>query len=109
MTDTAQRQAAAESCLVSGCAVLADLSPASDNFMLWLERVKDVLPDCHTCHRALVPMRAAADSVCTAKTAKDRTNAMSRLRYEVRIYYQKAAAARFERWKEACAQQESQG
>lgn len=98
MTDRAGHEA--QSALVAIVAVLALQAVRDENFGLWRDCLRDLLPDCTDCAEAVVPLRVAAEALVVAGPA-GLGSAMARVRIEVRQYYLGAAAARVERWRGA--------
>jgi len=91
-------------CLVAVCATLV-LTDRDENFLMWLEILREVLPDCEDCPDPVIPLRVAAEALVEVKAGVDRTSAMLRLRIEVRNYYRVAAAYRHEAYRVAIGAQ----
>lgn len=96
-----KRHSHAERCLIAISAQLCLNSVRDENFGLWLDALRDVVPDCEACVLALAPLRASAQALIAAKAGPARDNALSRLRVEVRSYYQLAASHLYESWNDA--------
>lgn len=92
------RQNTAESCLIATCAHLALTGLRNDNWPVWRDVLRGVLPDCADCRENLIPMRVAAAALVNA-VGSDRGSRLARLRVEVQYYFTKAAADRLEKWR----------
>ena len=89
----------AEGCLVAVSVHVTLMVVQDENFSMWREILKEVIPHCDRCAKELVPVRDAAAILSEATSPKDQDIALARLRIEVRRYYQVVAAYRHETWK----------
>ena len=89
----------AEGCLIAISVHVTLMVVQDENFSMWREILKEVIPHCDRCAKELVPVRDAAAILSEATSPKDQDNAFTRLRIEVRRYFEQAAAYRHEKWK----------
>lgn len=90
----------AESCLVAICAHLSMTVVQDENFPMWVECLRAVLPDCDECSLALADVRVSANLLVEQKSA----HSLTWLRRDVFEYYRLTAAKRFEALQEKHAE-----
>ncbi|MGH1417188.1 MAG: hypothetical protein ACRBB0_27130 [Pelagimonas sp.] len=93
----------AERALVSTCVHLVLAGLGTPNDQMWLDTLRDLLPECKNCPLSMAKLRHAATQLCQASDQSKRSLAMARLRMEVSQYCADAAGARCGAWQEASA------
>jgi hypothetical protein len=92
----------AERALVSICAHIA-LMPCRDRDVLdtWLQCLADVLPYCTGCSQRVQPLFKAAENLLRADSGHNRRNRLTRLQYDVSLYFGIAAGISYEAFQSA--------
>lgn len=94
-----ERRQTAESCLIAACVHLSMMTVRNENFAIWVSVIRDVIPDCEGSVAVLMPVKVAAEELTTAEAGDPQHRAMTRLRWEIKRYFEMAAARRFDAWK----------
>lgn len=97
------RAKVAMACVVSIAAHLSLGVTSDENEAVWLDVLRDVLPDCGRVGGLFSSLWVAANDLVEAESApySQRSRAKDRLRYELRAYYLRVSADRFEAWQKA--------
>lgn len=84
----------AQQTLMSGAVALVMTSMSDPSWLTYLGAVRDVLDASEDCSPKMVPVWVACRSLTQARSGEDRTKAIYRLSYEVRVYFLRSLADR---------------
>ncbi len=84
----------ANAALIATAAHIVLSTPSGDDRVMWISLLRDVLRRVAEVPQELIAVKAAAEVLVVAGTARDISNAHTRLRLEVMAYYRAAAAHR---------------
>lgn len=88
------RTQAAQQIMMAGAVALVMTSTSDPSWMTYLSAVRDALPEAEDCGPKMLPVWVACDSLTRARSGEDRTKALYRLSYEVRVYFLRSLADR---------------
>lgn len=89
---------AAQQTMMAGAVALVMTSTSDPSWMTYLSAVRDVLPQAENCGPKMLPIWTSCRALVDARSGDDRTRALYRLSYEVRIYFLHALADRHLEW-----------
>lgn len=84
----------AQQTMIAGAVALVMTSTSDPSWISYLACVRDALPEAEDCGPTMVPVWVACDSLTRARSGEDRTKALYRLSYEVRVYFLRSMADR---------------
>lgn len=88
------RERLAQQTMLAGAVALVMTSTSDPSWLTYLSAVRDVLPEAERCSPKMVPVWCACQALTTARSGEDRTRALYRLSYEVRVYFLHSLADR---------------
>lgn len=84
----------AQQTMMAGAVALVMTSTSDPSWLTYLACVRDALPEAENCSPLMVPVWVACNQLVTARSGEDRTKALYRLSYEVRVYFLRSMADR---------------
>jgi len=88
------RDRLAQQTMLAGAVALVMTSTSDPSWLTYLSCVRDALPEAEDCSPLMVPVWVACDQLVRARSGEDRTKALYRLSYEVRVYFLRSMADR---------------
>lgn len=92
------QRTAAQQTMMAGAVALVMTSMSDPSWLTYLSAVRDVLDDAEDCTAKMQPVWFACNTLTTARSGEDRTKALYRLSYEVRVYFLTSMADRHAQW-----------